>query len=235
MNRIDDMTHAEILLLDDDQIKDQIQLQCAEEGVIFTFSEPQPPVLATFKRDVEVFTCAGIKSTDEAFIKQLSEFLAEHSDKIVKEDYDYNVGYNDKFIKPDDDPSIGVSSSHFFSESEFVKYRSAIKERNEAKTSYDHDKKEYDDMNKAYSRIESYIWDLVRQHKDQEEEFVRATHDFGEYLSLASGDKEVAARFFIKAWHKRYDKELMERVREYLGLETWPEPPKEEEKEETAA
>lgn len=205
MKMINEMTHEEIIELDESEVERMVKLMCAQEGVKL-LDEPKAPVLEDSIPTPEhkVYEWNDICSMDKSVIEKFVELFSELQDKLIKTTYNYNIGsryeYFYKMSEYDLKKYLSIETSKVYTKGQYDGLASQMREHNKKKEEYEKDKKEYDENNNGFRRVRSYIYHVWHQHVYLEQNIANYVEKFQEYLELAENNMVMALTFFNKAY-----------------------------------
>lgn len=199
MKRIYDLTEAELLSLTDEDVMRYIDYECALEGVPMLPPVPGAcPVKVTPAPDANVFEVAGFLTMDSTHATRILD--AFNSGELYKESYpgsDYGTKYltpmsNDQYSKP----KIETKTVH--SAEQWDKIKDSHQAFVGEKAAWDKINKTYQEALKGRSSISEDVWQQIRDAREHSYDRERLREEFGRYLVLAEGNKQIALNFLEK-------------------------------------
>lgn len=221
MKRVHELTHEELIALDDAGIQTLIDLEVAHAGIKPEADPGEAPTV-----DPNDF----IKPTEYCYEVGSLKFKDEEDAKIVAQmsplDYDYDgaAGYNFKWLKPGR-PSQ-VERCAFYKEADVKRLAVEIQEAETLKSDFDKRMKAYKGYREEVYGVEGTVWDRANEARRFQREIEMATVAFEKHKILADGVVIIAERFFADAY--RDHPNIIEKV---LGRPVEP-PEKPEENED---
>jgi hypothetical protein len=194
MKRIDELSKAEVLALTNEEISILIDLECAYENVPLLPAEPVKPEVAKYEPDIQVYKIFDLlfKSSEEA-AGMLEAFAKTTA---------YKMGYDDKYpkpIMPDDYYYPKIENKKVMSLEMYNRVKTE-KEAADAKTKeYEALKKEYDGTVSKRQKQVKYVWDIVRDYRDEQYKKDRYKAEFDRYMKLADNNHNIAWNFLKNA------------------------------------
>jgi hypothetical protein len=195
---LNEYTKEELAQWTDDDAKSYVMHVCAENGYPFTII-PTPPLptnpLETM--DMVLYSIGGLMFFDREIAEKVSAVISGQRKPSIT----YLASYSGPSYLYDETVHSGdISEVRVFSKDRADIVKPAYQK-------YAAEKKEYDEAEKANKETMRYYHDAYEEVQDARSaarrymyERARYVETFQEYLSLASGDKDTAWGFFIKAY-----------------------------------
>jgi len=203
MKTVEEMTHEDLIELTHGDVEHMTRLQCAERGIKLLV-EPVAPVKPTYDRTVRVYKVAGVETLDHDFALALAQLIGANLSKAIKTDYDYHHGSDARHVKQLSDYEktalTNVEANVVMSEEIYRTVAPALYEYKNALATYEKEKKEFDSANREYRNIEEAIWEVVNAAAAKQRDLEKSEQRFKEYMELAQQNRDMAKKFFLKAW-----------------------------------
>ena len=201
MKRLEEMSRAELLQLDDRQIETIIDLECAYAGAPLSVDKPfYSEVPEIPDPDVFYYEVMGMKLLDKEEAYALSEYInGLHSRCDTSYDYDipgygkYDYLSEGKRI----DPAI-VETEKTYSKIRYSELKETIRQRATAEKENEELMRKYNDKQKARADIVNEVYAAIRQAAVEARKVEDAARLYNRYLVLAGGDGTMAARFYLE-------------------------------------
>lgn len=196
MKRIDEMTREEILALTDGQVNVMIDYECALEGKPLLPPQPvEPPKVTDYSPDTTAYQVAGIVTTDADHAARILEAILSGTqyDTAYISGPSYEKRLTPKTSKPN------IESFPVYSIEYWDSIKNKVHEAESAQEQYKAQRKEYTDAVNARADITSRIWEFISNARDEQYRRERLRNEFGRYLELAEGNRQVAMNFLKKA------------------------------------
>lgn len=198
MKTFDELTHEEILALDDKGIQRYCDLECAKEGAPLLPPEPgEKPEKPAHEPDVEVYGAGGEYFRSQEAAIAVAEAI--NQGKPITWGYAPGGDYRQRKINGTKDEAEAVSGERFFSPAKWDEVKGEMLAYNEAKTRWEEEKKEYDDAVKARSRVTEWIWDKISEARETERQREKFSSLLTRYVDLAEGNEATAMKFLLQA------------------------------------
>ena len=196
MKRYHDMTDAELVDLNGEQIDRIIEVEVAFAGVEPVMC-PEAPKLEDLgiTKTVEVFVVAGLLFANREDAEAVARL------PVLKEDYDYKIGYGWKYLSPLTELSIKGES--YYTEDDLTRVQSAILHRDKLKENYKKEKESWDGFTASIAEIKQGVWNAIGAARTRVAELRHALEIYSHHLDLADNDEEVAKKFFRDAFKGR--------------------------------
>ena len=195
MRNFDDLNDAEILALDDAQVNQYIDLACAEAGVALLPPPPNDPALVPVTPDVTVYGVGDFYFYEQGDALQVATLLG--SLRRCTAQYVSGPRY-ERVIRPDNnDPT--VSTAKHFSPENWDRVKNDANRYAEQKKTYDTNLAEYNKASEARSRIAEAICERRERVCADEHRRNQLHANFERYLTLADGNRGIAACFLQNA------------------------------------
>lgn len=217
MKKIQDMTTEEIFELNSDDIDNQIDLQCAINGVPLLpphpGSKPEKPVI-TKKDYYTVDEKYYFETRNEAM--NLLTLLTKGDTMLVDEGW----GEDKRMITIDSDsyswPKISTKS--MMTQDVYEASKPIIKKYQKELQQWEEINNAYKEAKKGRDEIAEEVYEQRTVAIDKVNRFIELEGKFERYIKLAGGDKVVAMGFLIDA--ENIDSEIVDRLMpEYNALE----------------
>ena len=202
MKRLNQMTVDEILNISDETITKLHKLAYAENGIKI-MSEPtcpkKPDVPAP---DMIMYECGSITSSSKDFIDALSNLLVKN--KALIRNYSSKYDFSPTLHVESEYNRYGhenqVTTLEVYSKELYAQIEDELQMYKEEKKEYETLMKEYKANEEEAKKWREAVYNIisrVRNYVSQKESYLRK---FEEYLEIAEGDKDIAYKFFNKAY-----------------------------------
>ena len=217
--KIYDLTHEEIIQLNEEDVKSMAKFECASEGIALVSEPPNSKVYTPISFDSEVYEVSGFdwkfvkKSDADEFLNVIIKLFADG--KICKASYEWQTGSQYKYIKPfkDDGHAFNVTSQPVFTEQAYTRLTSELIRHKEAEEAYAIALNAYNTAANAVRKKCSTIWEIYNTAIRREEKIQSLRKTWLEYLQIANNDEGLARTFFLKGYPKIYeDTEISSRL-----------------------
>lgn len=210
--QFDNLDHAQLVALTEPEKEQWINLLCAEEGIAFLPPVPTEPVVEAIDPDVTHYRVGEFRflsmqdaeAVAAAINSAKSRRLTEHV-SLDGRSYGYPYVTADAGIGDD---VVRVSHESVFSQAKATDKRDALRMGKELQAKHEAAKKEYKLVSDRRAKYVSYVRDRVDEAHALDYRRERAREVFGRYVSLANGNRDVAAKFFWRA-----EEDLAEAIR----------------------
>lgn len=197
----DDLTHDELIALDESQINFYIDRACAEAGVpLVAAIPPVPPEIEQVRKTVAHFVIAGLRFADEADARKVAAAIA---DGASRRDLQYVGGQYrwsaPQFDVPAEVEAPAVTTDYVFDAPSAARQKAIDDEKGDKKKAYEVAKKEYDAGIEGRERVAQNIRSTVSKAWALEHRRRRLLEEYQRYVPLANGDEQVAKRFLQRA------------------------------------
>jgi hypothetical protein len=193
-----DLTKDEIVGLTSDQIARYIDIDCAEQGVSLLPDLPPAPIYEKPAKDCVVYSVDNFDVSTPEEANVILDALGKV--RLLKLDYDYG-NYSDQYISDTRNVDVpDVKKVQVYSAKLYNSIRNDLKSYSEKKNAYEREQKEYSKILSERSRISDAIWNKYNEVTEEFQNREYMKKEFAKYLDLADGDKEIAMRFFDKAY-----------------------------------
>lgn len=204
MITIKDMSHEQVIALNDPELNRLVKLALALQGVPLPGAAPEKPEEPKVERDVAVYAVGGLFFTDRNAAEAVGAVLASVASSAVKLDYEWqHVGSEHKYARPyrsDDQASLStITTERALSEPNFRRVREALIQYKVLQKQYEEDTKKHEAAVSAGDEVRGEIVAVYNDARARQQDLDRTMARFDEYMHLADGDVEVALRFFDKA------------------------------------
>lgn len=205
MKPFDELTHDELIALDDTAINYYIDRACADEGVpLLPPTPPEQPKIEQIEKSVVHYTIAGLRFLDEADARSVEAAIAATKSRRTVQTlgtYRWNDPTHDA---PETDPII-VGMDRVFDVDGAARQKAETDRTADRKAAYEEAKKTYDSALNGRENVSRHIrnavsaaWKLEHRRRD-------LLHQYQRYIPLANGDELVAKRFLQKAYSDARD------------------------------
>lgn len=222
MKRFSELSHEKIKNLTTENVQFYVDLECAHKSIPLLPSFPLEPKKPDIKSDITLYRVGDFRFDSFETAKKVLEcliksplygadwtgmdFVRYTAKKLTSEDYNY--------------PNISQEAS--YTQATFNMYKEEIETYNNLKKLYDKQKKEYEEVYAKRKVIEKTIEEKIVCVNSIEQTKKRYKIIFDRYLSLAEGDREIAAKFFDDAHPEHVDEPELYRFIEQLYEEVPP-------------
>jgi len=199
MKAFDELTTEERAALNEEMIRYYIDRACAEQGVqlLPPGGEPIAPTLDVIADDLEVWSVGTMKFTEKADAERLLGVLNTAASRIGWR-YLSGPSYR-KVADPTLKDSVHLEVERILSSERAAQMRERIEAAEREKTAYGQAREAWDTITRARQAVSKEIRDAV--DAAQTELYRRGALEqlFARYLELANGDRQIAARFLVRA------------------------------------
>ena len=205
MKNYEELTGKEIMELEEENIQDLIDLECANEGIklIKRPNEPQKPELQNdiicYKIDDMIF-----KTQKEA--QMVFDVLREI--KTYKTNYNYESGYDFKYLEVDDDfgNNLSIKKTTYLSKKKYKEHEEMLVKYESDKSIYDTKYQKWSKENDKRREIEEIVRVYIDKVYEKESEKQDMLIQYKRYLELTNNDELIAKKFLCDAHGKTYVK-----------------------------
>ena len=213
MKNIKELTEEEILALTDADVELMVKLAKAEAGIKIVNEPKKGDLFKTPKPTNTYYYCSLLgKKLAFANMEELQRVIKvlQTATSVVTIKYDYNVDssifYADEKLDTveysySNDNPFSVKSEIVYSNAEFAKIASMLKQNKIIETKYN---KELDEYNKSINEskdIESNITDVVYKIREKYAKLNEYCRKYKQdYLPIAEGNSKIALGFITKAY-----------------------------------
>jgi hypothetical protein len=197
MKRYTEMSHAELVAMDDEGVEKLIELEVAHEGIV-PAERPTEPLIED----------AGIERKDIAYkvgsmmFRNREDAEAVAKMHIVDDHYDYGIGYDWKWLKV---VKVDVTEERFYLKDDVARVKDALVDLERRKKRYESEDSAWDKYVSKTTKIRTKVWAAVNDAQDFERKLELARKTLEKHTALADGDEKIARRFFVNAYRNQYD------------------------------
>lgn len=199
MKPFDTLTEQELVALTEDEIQRYIDYACAENGVPLLPSLPPTPVTVSYEPDAKLYSVGHwlhFRHPEQA--ARVLEAIREAAP--VETDYlSTPSGTTSTAISARRSSSLTITSEEAFSPERAESIKSELAEAKRQEDVYNKAKKAYDAAVSERDSYASEILDKVSTAWETHHRREGLRRDYERYLSLADGNREIAARFLANA------------------------------------
>lgn len=198
MKAFTNLTEQELVALTEEDIRRYIDYACAENGVpLLPALPPEPPVVA-FEPDAKVYSVGHyLHFTSVEDATRVMEAIK--SSRLIDTDYLSTPAHITSLAIANRQPRIAIDVQDAFSQDKAAAIKRDLADAKIAQDIYDRAKKDYDGAVNDRQAYESDIRDAVAAAWDTHRKRESRRADYERYLSLADGNKQIAARFLDNA------------------------------------
>lgn len=204
MKRYTDLTHEELIVLQDESIERLIDIEIANKGIMPVGCPVVPSVEAEGIVKSEIAYEVGgilIKNEEDAFIVSRMEQFSTA--------YDYAAGgYNYQWLDPVTERTI--TKKNFYRQSDVVRIKEILQRNKSKREEYEKLKGEYDKFLEITGKIRDAVYSFWREALNLQREIDEAKAVLEKYRGLSDGDETVAINFFKNTYKTRED--IIEKV-----------------------
>lgn len=195
MKRYTDLTHEELIALNEDDLKRYIDIEIAFAGIT---PAPEPVPIGEFdpgiKPEIIAFEVCGL------IVKTIEEAQKVAALNIYSSDYDY-YGAGSKFRYLSDRwGSNDIKKVSFYNKEEVLRMKGMLKDRKELVEHYEAQKAEWEKYLEKIQGCRSEVMDAYRAAVGYQQTLNYGRAQFARFLTLAEGDESIACRFFYDAF-----------------------------------
>lgn len=220
MNRIEDMTHEEIVALTDEEIDNMIKYYCAEKGIKF-LPVPVKPEIVKIDNDV-MFEWNGLITADKELLEKFRKLFEDNRYEFVSDSYFSDIGYDYKYASPiekyDYDRLIEIATRKFYSKEKLEQYRKELAKYKSDNVEYERLIKEYKENEQTKNDHIGWIIEKINIHKQMERNlktYIELIEN--QYCDLAENNAQIAFNFFKKAY-PNVDEWTIFKIKEHMNL-----------------
>ena len=199
LKRYTDYSKAELAKLNEEEVKQLIELECMINGVSTFYEKPKLREVEELpKPDIEVFEVAGIKFLNHDEAMELLDVLRS-SESIVFTDYDYRLGCGSSCTYVEKDKNVAtISKSKHYSKEKYDSLKEAMKRKSENEKYNKEVTALYNERMKQCREFSEIVKNAVYEAISYEENYEYAKRIFERYVIMSDGNVEVAKNFFEK-------------------------------------
>jgi hypothetical protein len=199
MKSFDELTDDEVVELTDELVNYYIDRECAEEGIklLPPGGPPIKPNKGTTEDDLELYEIAGHYFRDRDEANSIAFALGQAKTRMTL-DYISGPSYRKKAV-PASDPVSGVSLVRVLSQERHAQLAQLINEQEAELKTFNDRQREYDKIVQARQTVVTRVHARVREARNALRRREDLAAQFERYLTLANGDRLVAARFLRRA------------------------------------
>lgn len=210
MNRIEDLSHDELIALTDEQIQRYIDIEIAFQGIKpcdapKDLSLPNAGIIATEK----------LYKVGELLFKNKEDAIKTASLDLYTSAYDWSISYDYRW--PEKCVDLKITEVDLYKKEDVLRVSGVLQEIKNKKNVYDSDKSAFDKYLKATTSCRESVWSKISEARDVEYRIQNAIKAIENYKVIADGDLEVALKFFEKAFTDESD-EIKNIALERTGL-----------------
>jgi hypothetical protein len=204
MKRYSEMTHKELVALNDEQVRRLIEIEIA-----FAAIKPvEVPVEPTLEAAGITASVIGYKIGELIFLDE-KDAQTVAALPGMKDHYSYSISYDHRWLEPASDKIEKVA---FYRQEDVLRVGGALKENEKRNAVYRKNKEDFDKFLRETTEISSNVWQAVREAQDALSKIEAGKRAYQKYLSLADGDHKIASKFFCDAF--KDEEELVKKVLE---------------------
>lgn len=205
MKRFSEYAEIEIRQMNEEQVNLLVDRECALEGIALLPPAPVDPVkpdLSHLKK--EAYKVGSYWSSNAYYFEtaeqaqRVKDALRANGAKTLKDisGAQYLCAFRE------DDEQMRVASIEVMSEQDAIHHSAALKQ-------YETQEKEYNQLKKAYDRIQSdrkgisdEIWAVWLEQQEVKSNLVRLEAELARYTQLADGNQKIARTMLTEIWNK---------------------------------
>jgi hypothetical protein len=222
MKRIEDYTDEELYDLDEVQLEQLVDLECAYKGIALLPPSPSEPEKPEGQPDKVVWEVLpptllfATKEEAEACAHTLTglNLLEIYS---LRSGYSYEAPYGVR--APEDDPTPSINERRHWTPEHYDANKTALERYESAKNTYNSQRREYDSVQGQRAEVIRQLQARMDEHAQKSYDTQRIQADFDRYMTLADGNREIALKFLLEV--SKFDEDF---VREAVGMPTQDEP-----------
>lgn len=199
MKSFDDLTHDELVALDDAAIAFYIDKACAEEGVpLLPPTAPVPPIVATIDKRVTHYIVSGLRFANESDARAVQAAISNTKSRralVYMGSYRWQDPQHDA---PAED-EVTITLERVFDADGAAAEKAENERTGERKAAFDAAKKEYDAALAGRDNVAANIRGTVNEAHRLQRKREHLMAEYERYLPLANGDDQVAKRFLQRA------------------------------------
>jgi hypothetical protein len=208
MQRIFELTDAQIIALSTEQIDRFIDVECLVQGIpLLPTEKPVAPEVVKPEPDTDFWTVGSSHFENE---RQAMTILNElRRSKLIGMTYKSGSG-GDSFYVIESLASYhapSIKAERAFSPDRWGEVAKQVDEYGRAMTVYKEQKAEYDSACKKREEASSKVWGFVTDIRTVAEKRERLKAEFNRYVVLAGGNRDTAWTFFAAAYPEVSDYE----------------------------
>lgn len=194
MKTIEDLSHEELIALNDDQIEQFIQIEIAQAGV-----KPCSTPIVPSLNDAGIVKEDMYYKVGELLFKNKEDAIKVAAMDLYKTAYDWGIGYNYMWAEKLID--LQIVENPVYKQSDCLRVAPALQKQKVLKDDYEKSKSEYDKWLKSTTQYRDYVWGKISEAKKLEYAIQNAISAINKYKEISGGDIEIALNFFNKAFH----------------------------------
>lgn len=203
MKRLEEMSGAELCQLDEQEIENLIDLECAYAGAPLSVDKPiYSDIPKIPEADVIYYTVCGIDLTSKEEAYALADFANGLKTQVkANYDYDYSRGISlskYKYIQDERPEPQAVEVGRAYSKNTYTELKDTLWDIAEAETKNKQLREEFAKKSKARMDIQREVKEAIRAAHLAAYEQEERTKLYNRYLYLANGSETVAASFYIE-------------------------------------
>jgi hypothetical protein len=198
MKRYYDLTHEELIALDEKAMEQLVDLEVAFAGIM-PVACPEVPSLEK----------EGIVRSETAYKVGFMYFSKEEDALAVSRltqyevKYDYNTGYDYKWLEPEINQTI--TKEQFYKQTDVVMIKDILQKNKAKRETFERQKNLYDKFLSETGKIREQVYSAWREALKFEQELTDARNLLVKYRDLAGGDETVAITFLRNTYKSRED------------------------------
>jgi len=205
MKRVEDYTNNELINMNDQEIAQIIDIECAYEGAPMLPELGECPQKPDVEPDLDYYTIGGfnVLKEEEALI------LLEALKKVTLYKLDYTgIDYDNKvLIVGAEYGQEDLKADKQFSQKHLDIHKDELEAYAVKKKQYDKDKSAYNSAAEERRKISDYVWERFHNALEGKRECEDLENSLKHYLKLADGSKKIAKQFLVNAhpdWEEKH-------------------------------
>lgn len=194
------LTDEELINLTEEQIDWYIALKKAEKGIRILKCPESPKYREIPEPNFTVYGILDLYFKDREIAQEISDFINERIEKSYTSNYDWSIDSNKCYANLFNGHLKQVEVKTLYDKDTYNSIKDILISNKKIKEAYEKIKDEYDEYNENVQELVNEIYDKINEAKKRKEDFNEYLVKIQEYLQLANGDKDVAWKFFNKAY-----------------------------------
>ena len=205
MKNYKELTEKEVMELEEENIQDLVDLECANEGVKL-LRRPNEPKKPELLNDIICYEIDDMIFKTQKEAQMVFDVLRET--KTYKTNYNYESGYDFKYLELDDTfgNDLSIKKTTYLSKKKYKEYEEMLIKYKSDKEIYDTKYQKWKKENDKRREIEETIRECIDKAYEKESEKQDMLLQYKRYLELANDDESVAKKFLCDAHGKTFVK-----------------------------
>lgn len=203
-----ELTEKEIMELEEENIQDLIDLECANEGIKL-LKRPKEPKKPELQNDIICYQIDNMIFKTQKEAQMVFDVLRQA--KTYKTNYNYESGYDFKYLELDDifGNDLSIKKTTYMSKNKYKEHQEMLTKYNSDKDLYDIKYSKWRKENDKRKKIEEIVRSHIDRAYEKESEKQDMLIQYKRYLELANNDELIAKKFLCDAHGKTYVKSTL--------------------------